>query len=220
MKCANCGYIMDVSDTYCGNCGTIASSPDSYSEMQSDKQLLNKKEEISPQQTHIPSPVEAVVSSSQSSRRGIIPFSYGAAMFFFLLPFLDLKCGGTPIVSYTGLDLVVGKDIPGGEMFGDVGEEREVPPNLWAVITLVSCIGGLFVFVTRQENELSTGKILSIIGAISLIILQVTIRNSSRLDSEEMQGAITINFLMGYWGCFLAIVVAGILCHLVLEERK
>ena len=220
MKCANCGYIMDVSDTYCSICGTKANSPDSYSEMQSDKQLLSNEEENSPQQSHIPSPVKTVVSSSQSSKRRIISFSYGAAMFFFLLPFLDLKCGGTPIVSYTGLDLVVGKDIPGGEMFGDVGEEREVPPNLWAIVALLASFVGLFVFVTRQNNELSTGKLVAIIGAISLIILQITIRNSSQLDSEDIQGAITINFLMGYWGCFLAFAVAGILCHLVLEERK
>jgi len=217
MNCTNCGYIMDPTDLYCQNCGTKSRYGIETEGMDTKEQI---KENTGSGQTEVPLHFNvSAVQAVPNSKRGAIPFSFGAALICFLLPFLDLTCGGTKIVSYPGLELVAGKDMPNGDMFGEGREESQVPSNIWAIIALGSCIVGFYVFITRQKGDLTTGKLAAIVGVTALIILQITIRNSSQLQAEGAEGVVTINFLLGYWGCILAIATAGILCHIVLQEK-
>jgi hypothetical protein len=156
--------------------------------------------------------------SSISDKRKMIPISFGAAIFCFLLPFLDLKCGGQRIVAYTGLDMVVGKDLPGGGMFEESDAKSDVPPNIWAILALGASIAGLYVFIQRKETSLTTGRLAGVAGVASLIIMQVRVRGD--LSSQDISGeAVTLNFLLGYWLCFLALAAAALLCHLILQEQ-
>lgn len=216
MECLNCGTPIAASDAYCGNCGSKISATKSNEELDFGYEIQDTSEEY--QKKHIVTENKPELQPLPSSKRKVIPFSFGAALFFFFLPFLDLKCGGAPIATLSGIDLVVGKDIEGGGMFDEGNKETQVPPNIWALVALSSCVLGLYVFLSNQKKQLSTGRIFAIIGISALIILQITIRNSNQLESNDIQGVITIDFLSGYWGCFLSILTAGILCHLVLEE--
>lgn len=154
-----------------------------------------------------------------SDKRKMIPISFGAAIFCFLLPFLDMKCGGQRIVSYTGLDMVVGKDLPGGGMFDESDAQSNVPPNIWAILALGASIIGLYVFVQKKDTSLTTGRLAGAAGVASLIIMQITVRGD--LSSQDIgEETVTLNFLMGYWICFLALAAAAILCHLLLQEMQ
>ena len=153
-----------------------------------------------------------------SDKRRMIPFSFGAAIFCFLLPFLDLRCSEQKIATYSGLDLVMGKDLPSGDFFDEGGSESNVPPNIWALIALGASVVGLYVFMQKQKTSLTTGRISAIVGIASLLILQMTSRSNANREGME-QGVVTINFLIGYWVCILSLIAAAYLCHTILKEE-
>lgn len=104
---------------------------------------------------------------ASENRRPLAPVSFALAIILFFFSFMDLRCtNGRKIASVTGFQLVAGKEfntsglLNGGfdsNLFGtettDADESQRMPPNPWAILALLSAVGGLVVFIRRFTWE-------------------------------------------------------------------
>ena len=130
------------------------------------------------------------------------------AIIFFLLPWVNISCAGTHVITISGLDMVTGSyDITDVEKFNDTNAESE-PLAIWTLVAAgVGLIASLFVwkigFVIR---------ILSGLAGIGLLIaLKIKLGNDiANQIGNEMEGIIQINYLAGYWLTMTAFAAASI----------
>lgn len=57
------------------------------------------------------------------SQRTMIPVLFGAAALFFFFTFCEISCGNQRLAAMTGIEMMTGTEIKGGEMFGKEFEE-------------------------------------------------------------------------------------------------
>ena len=57
------------------------------------------------------------------NQRTIIPVLFGAAALFFFFTFCEISCGNQRLAAMTGIEMMTGTEIKGGEMFGKEFEE-------------------------------------------------------------------------------------------------
>lgn len=162
-------------------------------------------------------------------KRPVMSISFGAVLVFFFFSFVDFRCNGVTVASPTGYNLVFGKHLkevtPGfGEYtnafdqfsndptnrnssVGQQGDSR-IRPNIWAILSLVSAIIGLIVFLKADvKNENRWGFVLGIVGMISLIFLAIVIENKARTQAGNI-AAVDVKFRGGYWLSLLAFALA------------
>lgn len=156
---------------------------------------------------HTPGPV----NSATSDRRQFIPPAFGIAALCFFLTFCNLTCGGQKIASVTGINLITGTELKSPDMFGDEGGDvKDIDPNIWAIIAFGCALLGLVAFLRKFKDEDRIGTYAGIVGFVSLLILQFTIKNMINGQTEEIVEA---EFQMGYWLALLAFAAAAYLCY-------
>lgn len=149
--------------------------------------------------------------------RSLIPSSFGLAIFCFLLPFLDLKCGGQKVATFSGVDLMLGAKASQSDMFeGMPTSSGGGSTQLFAILAFLTCALGLLTFLSKSKEEYTIGKGSSIAGTIFLLLLMMTTNQSIQ---NESRGAVTVSFLIGFWGCFIAVVAAGIMCYQATQAK-
>lgn len=164
------------------------------------------------------------------NRRTLAPASFGVAIILFFFSFMDISCNGQHLVSLSGVDLAIGKEVQemGAEDFfgGAFSEEAEssgekVRPNILAILALLSCFGGLFVYLTRRRLEAALGLAAGITGAWLLLMLRWSLLSSLKLQmGGEMDGmmVLDVNFTPAYWLCVFALTFAGLVSFLRLSN--
>lgn len=153
-----------------------------------------------------------------TSRRHYIPGLFGITILFFFFSFCELSCQGQRFAKISGINLVTGTQIEGPQSNNSFGlgapsqeESQKMPGNIWALIALLAAAGGLTIFLIRHKNENMAGAIAGATGAVALLVLQITLSDSIKLEGR---GMITISFLFPYWASLLALAGAGTLCFL------
>lgn len=153
-----------------------------------------------------------------TSRRHYIPGLFGITILFFFFSFCELSCQGQRFAKISGINLVTGTQIEGPQSNSSFGfgapsqeESQKMPGNIWALIALLAAAGGLTIFLIRHKNENMAGAIAGATGAVALLVLQITLSDSIKLQGR---GMITISFLFPYWASLLALAGAGTLCYL------
>jgi hypothetical protein len=159
---------------------------------------------------------------------------FGVAVLCFFLPFFNIKCNNTKIVTVSGVQMATGTRInpAGGGMFdriGDTGssskESKEMfeIPVLLALLTVLA--GAIVTLVLAQKGRdrknsqwaiyLSAGTLLLLLAeAVSLMI------QMSDLDKEatQLSGMITWHFDIGYW--LVVLISIGTVVYNVMELKK
>jgi hypothetical protein len=125
----------------------------------------------------------------------------------FFLPFCDISCSGRKIVSFTGIVLATGAQISPSFLETEIGESKEVPANLWAILAFTSVLLGFLVSLTAYRTNILSG-LLGIACAFSLIILQVTI--NQQINEIEI-GLFSATYTVAYWVVLIAAIGVGIL---------
>ena len=174
--------------------------------MENQPPIIISEEDSIPEEPNKPTPQVG----NGYKNRSLIPSSFGLALFCFLLPFLDLKCGGQKVATYSGLDLVMGAKAPQDMMGSMQSASGGGSTQLFAILTFLSCVLGLLIFLSKSKEEYAIGKVSSIAGTICLLLLMLSANHSIQ---NESQGAVTVTFLIGFWGCFIGVVAAGIMCY-------
>ncbi len=131
----------------------------------------------------------------------ITPFAIG--IICFLLPFLEISCGGIK-QSVTGLQLVTGIE----------GES----PNPYAIISLVAVIAGLLFSIKSEKAMSILAGIMGTVSIIAMILLKVGI--DTKLSEEPLMSSNLIEYKIGYWGLCIASGIGAFLSFLRVKEAS
>jgi hypothetical protein len=151
-----------------------------------------------------------------AGKRTLIPTSFALVIIFFFLNFFVIKCSNQKIDSVTGINLVTGTSLKSNDMFSGAQTAGEkIPSSIWAIIAFGAAIIGLGAFLIREKREDLIGTGAATVGFISLVILQLAIRNAIE---QKAQGQIEVSTQFGYWGALLAMGVAGLISYLRMQK--
>ncbi|HSV12528.1 MAG TPA: hypothetical protein VLI68_17260 [Hanamia sp.] len=174
------------------------------------------------------------VLNTLAKKRSIIPLAFAVIIIFFFFSFVDFKCNSVKVASLTGMNMVTGTHIKtaadnfsSDNYFNSLDNNRapvenkgdKVEPNLWAIVALLSAVGGFAAYYKKIKKESLAGTAAGAIGIISLLILRSAIKNKISDQSGGMV-PIEIDFLFGYWASLLAFFMAGGLSYLRLKQEK
>jgi len=121
---------------------------------------------------------------------------------FFLMPWMNISCMGTPVVTVSGYDMVRGVyDVP--DEVTDGSSESE-PLVIWA---LVAAGVGLIASLFKAKIMVFTRILAGIAGVALLIALKFKIDNDVY---GQGQGVAQVNYLIGYWLTLIAFAAAVI----------
>lgn len=170
-----------------------------------------------------------------AKNRTFIPLAFALVIIFFFFSFCDFKCNSMKVASLTGINLVTGTSIqagPGGMLgnnpFGSMNGGRKnqardngqkVEPNIWAILALLSAMGGLIAFYKKIPKESLAGTAAGAVGFIALLILQSVIKSEVEKQGGGMV-QVEIEFLFGYWAALLAFLIAGGISYLRLKRER
>ena len=134
---------------------------------------------------------------------------FGLIILSFLLPWCTVSCNHMQVVSFTGMDLSVGKEIPSG-MFG---ETRKVQEALVVIAWLTGFLGVLTGFLLKGKVVDALQAVWGWAGGVLLCVLKV------KWDKEAMAqggGAIIVDYHFGFWAALLLFFGIGLVSILSL----
>lgn len=149
------------------------------------------------------------------------PAFYGIIILCFLLPFVNLSCGGQKIMSLTGFQLISGSEVKADGMFGDlsnneeVKEKKEVDPQPFALFALLAAVLGLGLSLLKSKMIALSNTLVSVLGFIFLIILKINLDGDAELGGQNV---ITLDYQLGYWITLLLFIGAAIVQWLLYRE--
>ncbi len=159
-----------------------------------------------------------------------------ASMLCFLLPFCDLRCNNTSLVTVKGYSFIIGRDLSNyNPLTGEdepALEGREtlhsdadnIKPSPYAIAALACALFALLAwyFVRNREGDLIV-LILSFTGALMLVFFRLSFGRTISAKAEDglMAGVdFSLNFLPGYYLAILGLVVSGISTILLLRKEE
>lgn len=161
-----------------------------------------------------------IPSSIHIQKKTLMPVSYGLAILFFFFTFCDFRCGTQKIGSLTGMDMVFGTNFkPDTELTSSSSSEsRDLPPSIWAIIAFGAALVGLGIsFVNKLWSNI-TAIIVSILGVLSLLLLQISFKAS--MEEETRYKIIEVDFKFAYWAVLFSLILGAIFSILRITRRK
>lgn len=152
------------------------------------------------------------------------PALFVLIIFCFVLPFVNLSCGGQTIVSLTGFQLMTGADIDASNMFDglsngnvDMGteENKKVDAQPFAFLAFAMALVGLVLGFIKVKAIAITNVIISALGFIFLILLKINLDGDAELSGQNI---ITLDYQIGYWGAVLLFLGGAVLYFLIFRE--
>jgi hypothetical protein len=123
----------------------------------------------------------------------------------FFLPFLSVSCQKQEVVTVTGIDLATGKDLPGENILWS--GEHAVPPQPWAVATLVLALAGAAAGLLKRKAGAFWGILLGLSGMISLFLLK------NKMDGELIRYSkllFKVQYEPWYWTALILFGLAAL----------
>lgn len=164
-----------------------------------------------------------------SQYRSIIPAAFALAFILFFFSFSNFKCNGAKVASLKGISLVTGTHLKlhGADLFnGDLPgnpatskQAQKIPANFWAILAFLSSVTGAILFYKKRKKESLFGALLGAAGFISLLVLQIIIKDKAEEYTNEMV-KISAGFSFGYWLCLISFFVAGGISFLRLKKEN
>jgi hypothetical protein len=116
--------------------------------------------------------------------------SFAVAILLFLLPFAEVKCNGSTLMSNTGIGIATGgkwrtvadagKDLFGGDTnktSSSVSQDEKQPPNKYAIAALALGIIGVGITFLKFKMKSSVVMGIGAIAAVALIILMIQLKS-------------------------------------------
>lgn len=153
--------------------------------------------------------------------------SFAAAILLFLLPFAEVKCNGSTLMSNTGMGIATGgkwrtfadagKGLFGGDTnksSSSVSQDEKQPPNRYAIAALVLGIIGLAVTFLKLKPKNLIVMAIGIIAAVSLIALMIQLKSdvstkTAKDNSLGMDVKINVVFTVWYFLSVLSFLAAA-----------
>ena len=145
---------------------------------------------------------------------------FGLIIVLFLMPFVNVSCGGMVNIPLSGMDLATGKTIEMKEPFSGKVQRQKIDPEPLAAIALGCAVLGLLLgFVKERPARLLNGGFGGG-GAVLLLLLK------NKMDKEVMKeggGMIALHYEFAFWATlilFLAAAAVSIYFYTLKSEVK
>jgi hypothetical protein len=128
------------------------------------------------------------------STRAVRSAGFVVAAISFMMPFMTVSCSAAKL-TFTGIDLSIGRTIEEPQLFGPAKEHR-VPPEPLALAALAAAAAGAGVALVDRDPTRMASAALAAAGGLSLLGLK------NKVDREAQQqafGLITVSYELGYW---------------------
>jgi hypothetical protein len=122
------------------------------------------------------------------------------AILLFLMPFVDIKCNGTSLKKFSGVELATGYkvDMNGkNNSFLDQAQETTVDTatkvtdkskrNLYILIALIVGAVGLILSFTNVKAFLALAMLTGVLGAAGLIMGMIDIKGDAKLNAPNLK---------------------------------
>jgi hypothetical protein len=117
-----------------------------------------------------------------------------AGILLFLLPFAEIKCGGTVIAKNTGLGIAIGKEwqsVASKNMFGGTdndnkdegGMKKKQDPNMYAIVGLGLGVLGLLLSFANARAAAGSAILTGVLSAGALIGLMLDLQKKVKTDT-------------------------------------
>ena len=116
-----------------------------------------------------------------------------AGILLFLLPFAEIKCGGTVVAKNTGLGIAIGKNwesVSGKSMFGTNDDNNNTKnntkekqdPNMYAIVALSLGVLGLVLSFANAKTAIGSALLTGILAAGAMIGLMLDLQKKVKTD--------------------------------------
>jgi hypothetical protein len=136
-------------------------------------------------------------SSAKGSPFGPVSVSFLVGVLLFLLPFVDIKCGGTTIKEVRGFELATGFKVEDKSMnqsiFGNMGidqseqntkaEKRD--PNMFALAALGLGILAFIIAFRAKGDRSVIAAFMGALASVALIALMINIKTDPSLNTSS-----------------------------------
>jgi hypothetical protein len=173
--------------------------------------------------------------------------AFTVGILLFLLPFAQVKCGGTVLAQNSGLGIAIGSEWKaakgGGGLFdkNDLGGTNSTPdkqkkqdPNIYAIVALGLGVLGLLLSFANPKAGGTGGLVIGLLSAGALIGMMIDLKNSSQLKSPDvpkpddgmlglgnLNNAIpTMEFTPWFYIAVAAFLVAAFFCYRRMQLNK
>jgi hypothetical protein len=177
--------------------------------------------------TQLPAASESITVNTNFLRSPYTTtISFAVAILLFLLPFAEVKCNGSTLMSNTGIGIATGgkwrtvaatgKGLFGGDTnksSSSVSQDEKQPPNKYAIAALVLGIIGLAVTFLKFKPKNPVIMAIGIIAAVALIALMIQLKSdvSTKTGKDNELGMdvkIEVAFTIWYFLSLLSFIAA------------
>jgi hypothetical protein len=165
-----------------------------------------------------------------AGQRTLIPVAFSLVILLFFFSFCNFKLVGAMAESeyqaseksVSGFDFITGTTLPTAGISNDLtsgllGIKTDHAENLgkisfsiWPLITLASCIGGIFVFWKREKKEALLGMLLASAGILAQLMLMSAVKKyEGRIDAGFVTLQTKMIFQFSYWLSLVSLLIAG-----------
>lgn len=138
--------------------------------------------------------------------RRLSPALYGLAVAGFLLPWVNITCGGQQVARFTGMEFVTGTTIDSHDFITGEPIREHLDSQPWAVVAIVLIATGLAAgLISGAVRTVATvGGVLGGLAVVALLQLKSVIDG---LLLKETDGAVVAHWSSGFWGLMLLLLL-------------
>ena len=168
--------------------------------------------------------------------------AFAVALLLFLLPFAEIKCGGTKFMNKKGIDFAMNKEwniaskSMGEDLFKDGTKKpsnKEGQAPMMVIIAMGLAVLGIFVSLVKSKSGSVLTAAVGLAGVASLVGFMVTLK--SWFDSEMAKDAaektkdstsgfgdvkLTLDFTIFCYLCLACFLVATVFAFLRMQNKK
>ena len=179
------------------------------------------------------------------ARRGIfgtgIPstVAFALALLLFLMPFAQIKCGGTAVFQKSGVDFALGNDWKptknlGNDMFKDNDkkpDKKEGNAPIFIIVAMGCAVLGILVSLIRSRSGASLTALVGVAGVASLVAFMIMVKNwfnnamakdaADKTKSSEFGDVkFTLDFTTFLYIAVVAFLAAAIFAFMRLQKKN
>lgn len=168
--------------------------------------------------------------------------AFTVALLIFLLPFAEIKCGGTTFMNKKGVDFALNKEwniaskSMGEDLFKDGTKKpsnKEGTAPIMVIVAMGMAVLGIFVSLIRSKSGALLTAVVGAAGVASLIGFMVMLkgwfdREMAKDAAEKAKDAaselgnvkLTLDFTIFFYVCLACFLVATILAFLRMQSKR
>lgn len=150
--------------------------------------------------------------------RSIVTSTFALAVLCFFLTFCDFRCtAGRKVASIKGIELVTGKKMKVETFEGGKTREKEIPPNIFAILALAAGIVGFAVYSVNAKGQNKIGTVSGAAGSLLLLMLYYTLTKET---DETSKGTIEVKYQIGFWCSLMFFGMSSLLSYLRTKQEE